>query len=400
MCAYDTSRDFRKRLDRLLLSFSNISRGFFISFFGLLVNYVLIHYKSSEVLQSYVYSMAAVNLSLVLSNWGGKEYNLKSFTDNPAQMQQTFNALLSSRVLLLIPVIAILLFFADPGQLTYLIALLLVFRTFNLVFESLVIIHRKIHTFFVIDFFLNLGFLLLIFFDDNNEDPRFFLWELCGMELVRVIMYLLFVVRPFTFSFSPGAGIRTLRRSFAFFLTALSGFVCSRADLYVVGIKLNRADMSNYYVLLNLVILAQVTYTTFVGTFSAGIYRASSKTFHRVLARAGTLGALLTLPAAITIFLMGRYYFELRLDLFYLLLISVNLLAFTFLLEQFYRFARAGKQHIFLRVTVFAGTINICLSWWLTDSLGQHGAFIGNTTGVVVTFLLLRFLPTTIAKTE
>lgn len=400
MCAYNTSRDFRKRLDRLLLSFSNISRGFFISFFGLLVNYILVHYKSGEVLQSYVYCMATVNLSLVFSNWGGKEYNLKSFTDNPAEMQQTFSALLSSRILLLAPAITCLLFLTDPNQLTWAIALLMVFRTFNLVFESLVIVHRKIHTFFVIDFLLNLGFLFLIFFDRNADDPQLFLWELCGMELIRLIMYLLFVVRPFTFSLNLGAGIRTLRHSTVFFLTALSGFVCSRADLYVVGIKLSRADMSNYYILLNLVILAQVTYTTFVGTFSAGIYRASLKTFRRVLARAGTLGALLTLPAAIAIFLMGRCYFDLRLDLFYLPLIFINLLAFTFLLEQFYRFARAGKQRTFLKVTVLAGATNIYLSWWLTGRLGQHGAFIGNTTGVVLTFLLLRFLPETSAKTE
>jgi|GEM_PF-5055211 len=380
----------RKKIRRLLLSFSNVSRGFFVSFFGLLVNYILLHYKSPVILDSYVYCISIINLLLAFTNWGGKEYAVRSLTDSPSRVHTTLGSIINSRLILFFLLFILLVSLPVLEGFKTFILVYLLFKTVNSVFESMIVLQKRFVLFLLIDFTLNAGFILVILLDNNAVDAGLFLLELVILECLRLIINIVVFGKGIPFRLSFREGFRILKESRQFFFVAIAGFICSRSDLYAVGLLLDKHSLSMYYILINLVILCQIGHTTFVSTFSANIYRYNQTSFKKFLSFSAQQGFLIAAMATAAVYFTGRYYYRIGLDPIFTSLVFLNILSFTFVLGQVYHFTRLNEQKIILRVIVVSGCVNVALSFLLTGPYGVKGAFISNTACMVCTFLLFK----------
>lgn len=384
-------KNIRKTIKRLVLSASNVSRGLFLSVFGLLLNYILLNYKSSTILDTYVFCIAFVNLLLVFNNWGGREYTIQTLSLKSSESKTSLSSIINSRfilfILLLIPIFFTTHFF---GFKKYIIVLLF-FKTLNSVFESMIIIHKRFFFFMIIDLVLNVLFIGTILFDSNINSAELFLIELSALELIRLVIHLIAFKKSIAFKLNFKTGLHSLGQSKRFFLVAFAGFVCSRADLYAVDVFLDKHALSTYYILINLVILCQIFYTTFVSTFSSNIYRYNSSAFKKFEFYSAWRGTLISIAGTACIYFLSTYYYKIKLDVFFIILVFANILSFTFVLIKVYYFTRLNLQKVILKVIVFAGCVNILLSMALTVPFGLKGAFLSNTVCMITTYYLFKF---------
>ena len=140
---------FRKKSNKLFLrsflAFSNVGRGLLTSFFGLLLNYILIHFNSKEVLNSYVYFISIFGLFFNFTNWGGKFFNTKEISKNPQMSKRLISNLISSKIILLFIVCFVVIFIPIQLELKFLLVALLFLKSLVPIFDSLILFRKKTH---------------------------------------------------------------------------------------------------------------------------------------------------------------------------------------------------------------------------------------------------------------
>ncbi|WP_317899339.1 hypothetical protein [Aurantibacillus circumpalustris] len=379
-----------KTLDRLLLSFSNVSRTAFISLIGLFINYVLLHYKSTALLSSYVYCITTINLIFVFSNWGGKDFSTKLLVSEPSKLKESINTLLNSRVLLFLPSLLIIFLLPVVGAFKLFIAVYLLLKLFTSVFETLITVQKKFHVFLIIDFCLNIVLLVFISVDQNSANPLILFAELVFIEFLRVIVCFIFFRKYIIFRFNFTGGVSLVKFSRNYFFVALAGFACSKADLYSVGLVVNKEQMSIYFIILNLVGLCLVSYATLVSTFSANIFRYNLSSFEKFSIFSIKAGLLFSLVSAAFAYLICNYYYRITFGFWFTLLVFLNVFLFTMVLTQMYNFTRLEKQTVILKALVVTGIVNILLSLLLAQQFGIIGSFLSNTIGSSITLIYLK----------
>lgn len=379
-----------KQIDRLLVSFSNISRSLFVSIIGLVVNYILIHYKSGSVLNGYVYCITLVNLLFVFCNWGGKDHNIQVMAQNTSAFNETFSILLMSRLVLFIPTLIPVIFLPASLMFKCFIGVYLFLKVTSSFLESIISIQKKFHSFLLIDLFLNTTLVSLLLLDRNYDSPQVFLTELLMIEVFRTLICFMFFGKHFSYTPNFNKILLFLKGSRHFFYISLAGFLCSKADLYVVGILMDGAELSRYFILLNLVILGQVAFHTFISTFRSAILRYNEKSFARFRYWSLRVGALYSIACTGAIFLMSNIYYKLNLSISFTTLVFINLFVFSLVSTQVLAYTRIDKQRAMANIILFSGLVNVLLSLVLVRFIGVEGAFLSNTAAQLLNYLLFR----------
>lgn len=377
-------------VQRFLQIVSNLSRSFLVSFFGIIVNYILLRYKAGGILTTYVYSISIINFLFVFSNWGGKDYITKAYAKEPFAIKELTAGLLGSKLLaacLLIPFVFLL-----PVDLTVkcFIATYLLLKTFSQVYEALIVLRKKYHLSLAIDSVLSFGLLLIIFNDGNKDNPTVFLMELLILELLRIAFYFVMFRAEMALTLNNNACLQVIKKSSLFFYISLAGFLCSKADLYVTGFFLGKQSMSIYYIITNLVSFSLIAYATINGTFVAGILRYNQKVFGKFVQSSVYTGFIFSLLSALAVYVLCTYYFRLTLSAFFCTLIIANVFGFTRVLMQMYRYTRLERQDLVLRCLLISGLANVLSACLLTKMFGHTGAFAANTLAVYINLILLQ----------
>jgi O-antigen/teichoic acid export membrane protein len=378
------------RVKRLLQVLSNLSRTFLGSLLGIILNYILVRYKASGVLTTYVYSISIINLLFVFANWGGKNYLTKIFAKEPWATKELTAKLLGSKILFFFLICPILIFLPINFWIKLFIAAYLLLKTVGQVFEALIVFRKKYHFSLLIESLLAVILIIVVYVDGNTDNPIQFLFELLIIELLRVIVYL--------YKFRTEAGItlkidkiwNVIKSSSTFFYISLAGFLCSKADLYVTGFFHGKQSMSSYFIITNLVSLCLIAYASINSTFEAGIMRYSQKSFTKFVQFSSYTGFIYSLVSASVVYILSVYYFKITLSFWFYGIVVINVFGFTRVLMQMYEYTRSEKQGFVLQCLLISGFINIILSCLLTNFIGTTGAFAANTIAVYINLLLLK----------
>ena len=131
-----------KFITRSFLAISKIGRGLLIGVFGLILNYILLHYNSIEVLNTYVYFISIFGLFYIFTNWGGKFFNTKEISKSPKHSKILISNLISSKVVLLTFCCLLIVFLPLEIDLKILMIVFLFLKSLTPIFDAL-IIYRK-----------------------------------------------------------------------------------------------------------------------------------------------------------------------------------------------------------------------------------------------------------------
>ncbi|PBQ32288.1 hypothetical protein CNR22_11060 [Sphingobacteriaceae bacterium] len=377
-----------KQFNRFLMSFSNISRGLFVSIIGLVINFILINYKSREVFEAYVYCNTVTSFLFVLCNWGGKDQSIQAFSQNTNKFRETFNLILASRILLILPGILPVFFLPALLSFKFFIGIYLVLKVLGAFIEAVITVQKKFHAFLFVDLSLNTLLVITLLFDKNISRPEIFLAELIGMELLRTLINFSFFGKFVLFKPNLKKTFAFLKESRYFFYISLAGFLCSRADLYVVGLLLNNNELSRYFIIINLVILGQIVFNTFISTFRPNILRYNEATFKRFSLWSLRLGIFYSLFCTLAIFLMSAIYYNITLNYLFSIFIIINLLFFTLICTSILNYTRTNNQKLMGKIILFSGLFNVLMSFVCVPFLGIEGAFISNTATLIFIYIL------------
>jgi O-antigen/teichoic acid export membrane protein len=384
------SKKRSKSFQRFLQIVSNLSRSFLATFFVILINYILLQHKSSSILTTYVYSISIINLFFAIINWGGKDYITKAYTKEPFAVKELTAKLFGSKLLMSFIMIPFVFFLPTSLTVKFFIATYLIVKTFNQVYESLIVLQKKYHLSLAFDLFFYVVLLVVICVDGNKDNSSIFLTEVLFLEVLRNAFYAFLFWRETAFTLNFTKCLQVIKASSIFFYIAIAGFLCSKADLYTIGLLLGKQSMSIYYIITNLVAFCLIAYASINGTFVSVILRYNQKNFEKFTRFSIYTGLIFSFFSALAVYTICRYYYGITISLWFGILVWFNVFGFTRVLMQMYRYTRFEKQNLVLRCLIVAGLANVLLSYFLTPSMGQTGAFTANTISVYINLFALQ----------
>ena len=171
-------------------SLSNVGRNFINPILITFVSYLFIKTQARHELLEINKINAILNLFIVFSGWGLKDYLLKENFKSLATFPQKWNEALYSKLpLLLISLMAALLL---PMEYSCIIFGFVILRTVNTLYDSLIIYNKKVSLFFLFDALAALLVVLLIWFRIVNNHKTYFLY-FAGSGIFKVVFKPLFI---------------------------------------------------------------------------------------------------------------------------------------------------------------------------------------------------------------
>jgi len=389
-----------KFITRSFLTISNVGRGLLIGVFGLILNYVLLHYNSIEVLNTYVYFISIFGLFYIFTNWGGKFFNTKEISKSPKHSKILISNLISSKIILLTACSLLIVFLPLELELKISMIVFLFLKSLTPIFDALIIYRKKSQIVFTLELVLNSIFLFLLFYFSNTFKPITFLIYFIILEFIKVIFYFVLFWNEISFDFSISKARKVLKKSFYFFLVSIAGFLASKSDLYIIGILINKETMSYYFIISSLTSISMVIYASIINTFQTSIYRFNQQLFQKLGNSLKYFGVLFSIIATIGFYIVSNFIYKIPINFQFSILFFLNIFLFTLLNFEMYRYTKLEKQKVILVVLIISVIINCFVSFLIIKKLLLFGAFLANTLGILFNYLILHFYFKTVLKNE
>lgn len=384
-------KDNKKLLKRFYLSISGVLKTLFVSLFGLLINFILLHYKDPSILDTYVFCIATVNLFFMFSNWGGKEYLIVTLSKNQSRLHEKSADIINNRIIFSLISGCLIVFLSIEIEIKIFIILFVLLKTLSAFFDSLTTILKNFHQIILFDVLLYGLFTFFVYYDGNTSNIIVFLFELLVLEILRLLFYMYIYRKYYSLKLSIKLAFDVAKQSIPFFLLTVSGFLSSKADLYVVGIMLNKSEMSIYFIILNLISFCQVAYASFINTYSSNIYRLSNYSFRKFSNYTIYISSAISIFSAFLIYIICNLYYKIDFDILFSVLVAINMFIFNFVMIEVFNFNKRNKQKHLPKIFFITGLLNLLLSYAFIPSYGTIGAFFSSTLSALFSLFFLRY---------
>jgi hypothetical protein len=339
---------------------------------------------------------AIVNFFLTLSGWGLKDFLFKESVKPFSDFQRTWQLAFDSKILLSFPIIIVLsLWLKSP--LLILVNLVFLLKTFNTLYDPLIVALKRARFFFLIDFLVLPASIVLIGFKVITNATQFFVF-IAVLECVKSVLYKVIFKLPTKNKVNFAALISFLKSTKFYFLLVLLSFFQSKIDLYLLGFLLKPEEFNVYQLLSSLLSMVQILFTTFVVSYTKLLYRnikSSAAAFTRIVFRSGYLAALFSTPA---IYFVLRFIYHFDFGYPSMLLAALNTLCFAFVLHEMFYYSKNERLDWVLRYVALAGTLNFILGFVFISRFSVAGALFSNTAGLFLLAVLLGYTRTIESK--
>ena len=380
-----------KRLARVWLSGASVVRSLLRPLTQLAVAFVVVRVGAAEIWGQVVDDLVFVTIAAQIVNWGNQEYLLRAFSRDPAKLGELFRSALVSRLPILgLASVAALLVGPHPvgtARAIWIGALFLAQSS-----EVLVVYLRRFGVAILADLVTALG--LLAFLVRASSSRELVLWGLAGAAVLRAAILALVL-----FPRGRGGGLRWGYYAAALPFAALgfSGFVQTKADLWVVSLVLDDARVGVYQITVNVFFLMAALGAFALAPWVRTIYRMPGAAFRRLQARFATLGAIgLGLGMVGAEVLLNRI-FGLGLDLVVFALGGLLVAPSLVYLPLVHRLYGDDRERRVLAANLVGAVLSLGLTWWLARSFGIAGALTAATIAqwtMLSLYLLAHRLPT------
>lgn len=313
-----------------------------------------------------------VSLLVFILNWGNKDYLVRKYSQNPAELNHSFFSNFFSRSLLLPLALVFLFFFPTPIALT---AVLLVFLTHSYIsFESLIVYHQKFGAQLVAEI---IGFCIVLggIYYSETFTLLLFLQLYCLSFLIKII-YLFIALKMWTASKKFTISFAQFTGSLPFFLLGLSGMIYSKIDLYIVNSTLPSDKISDYQLITAAFLMLQSLSSFIITPVNKQFYRSQNQTIEKLKILFRKIAVPLVLLGCIGIWVILEKWVQLGLDF------KIYTIGFFICLPSFYYIVpilnlykkQLEKKVLIANLTV--AVLNAIVTLALLPILGIFGALI------------------------
>lgn len=372
---------------RAALVAANSFNSLLVPIFSLALSLLVVRLASVELWGAFVDVMIWVQLAAMVVGWGNKEYLLRAFSRQPAQIAALWQGNLVTRLALLPPAALGLALLGWPA-LRWQAALVWLFSLVIAQSHDASVVYRRR---FVAAAAVELAATAL------TVGAVLVLRAGLGVDALVAAFALAAVVRALAlaliFRTDVWAGLAAhplpargrywrpsdLRLAFPFFLLGFTGMLQSRIDLYSVNYFLTPQDVGAYQVFSSFLLYIQALAAYILTPFLKGVFRLGYDAIARVSARLFLFGLLIIGPALLLIYAILTYLYHLPLPVSFYTLGSLYVLPIFYYLPTIYALYKAERQSIVLSVNLCGLAANLALNALLLPRIGLIGAILAAT---------------------
>ena len=389
-----------KTRERIILIVVHAIRSLIIPVLNIGLSYLFIQLASKELWGEFVGPLIWVTLGVHICSWGNKEYLLRAFSRDPAQLHIQWQQSLGTRILGIIIPLAGFAVMGFSGMLLFWMSVWLLASFWYQSFDVAILYTRRFVPAIVIElagFAIIAGGALL-----SGQTPDIVLiaslyaWAILAKALLLSLLFSKTLFRKFRFRWKKEQIILAV----PFFLIGMSGMLQSRADLYIVNLWLEDADVAVYQVMINIFIYVQALSGLILLPFVRNLYRmkvAEILRLSRRMLRFGFLVSVAVLPMA-WIVLNVLYTFQLGWPFF--LCGALFFLPSFWYLPVIYVLYKKQKERTVLWINLLGVAFNVVFNLLLIGPMGILGALIATVIAQWVMLLVYIGLRKTRLQTD
>jgi O-antigen/teichoic acid export membrane protein len=349
-----------------------------LPFFNIFLSYLVVRLGSVALWGAFVQVLILVQLAAHIVGWGNKEYLLRAFSLNPAQISQAWQRAFWSRLVLFLPLALLLLLSGAALPRALLLSLWCLALVVNQSHEVLVVYRRDFLTATLVEG-IGVAVMTTVIFQagaDNSLDNLIRLFTLVnlGKAAVWLWWYRGETMRGWYGRFDG----RYFRRAFPFFLLGFTGMLQSRVDLYCVNFFLAEKYIGQYQVFINLLIYAQSIALFIFTPFIKSVYRLPAGAILKLALRLFLFGLVLSLPLLALAHLALARLYGFHFSTSFLLAGGLFVIPIYLYLPVIYLLYKWERQTAVVGINLVGISANLILNIALLPSVGLIGAIIAS----------------------
>lgn len=351
----------------------NLFRGFLPSLINFSIAIFGIQQFTAESWGALVSVWIILSVFSFVANWGNKEYLIRDYSKNPSLILSFYFSSLLTRSFLLLSTLILFAFY--PFKIALGCILLVIAQFLYNSLNSLITYHQKFKQHLIVEI---MGFLMIvtaIFYWDTFSVGYFLMLYV----FVTLLKFFLMAVSLQLYSAKLDLNIdkKHLIAASPFFLIALSGWLQSRVDLYIVDYYLTSKDLSQYQVLITAFIMLQSVSALIVNPFSKHIYRADYKLINNMSLLLSAIGLVVVVIGGGTIWIFIENFTIIHFESeVYLIMTIASFPTFLFMIDIFKHY-KQGKEKRVMQVNFLGAIANLMVTVYLIQFSGILGAVIG-----------------------
>jgi O-antigen/teichoic acid export membrane protein len=378
-----------KNLNRIGFISANAIRQVLISVFAIVIPFLVIYYSKKEIWGEFVSILLFTLIATQFINWGNKEYLLRSFSEIPREIKNTFSSNLVTRFPLVI-LFSIIAFFYYKLDFEIYIFLWLLGRFLIHSFEVLVVYEKKFIYSTIVESGCFIIFILTFYYFKLDLSLKTLLILYSIYQLLKGLSYL-FVFRNFIDFNKISFNLNYYKISFWFFLLSVLGFLTSKIDVYIVDYFLNNNTLADYQIINSLLVFIMSISAFIYNPFIKNIYRTNKNVVVKTKKTLLLLGILIVPISILIIHFVLKYFFNLSFSVyFYIIAMFYVFPSFIYGIDIVTLFKQNKEKKVV--IYLFFGILinSIITSILLYYNFGITGAMIGAMFSQILILILLK----------
>jgi len=378
-----TKSKYQSRLQHIAL---NGFRSILSPLLSFALSYLVIYTYSKELWGEFVSYLLFFFVANMILSWGGKEYLMRQFSEEPSKIISHWQTYFTTRLPLLIIILASIPIFYSWQEFQFL-AIWISASYISLSVVPIFLFQRdytKIIISEVLSFFPLAAFILY-----SNQLSLTDLGIYYGVYYATKSVLLIILYHSFFrfkhFVFQPSL----LWVSLPFLLMALVGFFQGKIDLYVFAVFHKKALLADYQIVSGFLIFTQSIATILVLPYVKNVYRMQVASIVKLNRLVGFSGLFINAFVLLAVVIVLQLFFEINLSTFQIILAYlIGFPSYFYALRVYYLFSN-GKEKKVLIVSVWSLLVNLTLSVVLLYfRWGITGALIANGVAQLVCLIL------------
>ena len=374
-----------KLSNRMIPVLLNGTKSFLVPAISILFSFLVIRFSDKSIWGDFVPFLLFFHLANTVTNWGSKDFLLRSFSKSPQRKVGDWQDMFVSRLPVLIVAIVTAFMFFPSEEAVYLSSWVLVAYVSNAVLP-IVNDRRDYLAVIVIELTAFVGAITYLLYQSSLSVNHLLIIYTC-YQLGRAILYALRYVSFFRFQ-SPTFNLSLLVVTFPFFLLALSGFLQSKFDLYIFERFANDVELADYQIISGFLVFSQALATMILMPYVRNIYRMKKGALSKIVRFMVLAGIPIQLASVGAICLVLVWFFDIHPNLIQLaLFFAIGYPSFAYAVHVFSSFSQQREKDV-LMVSIISAAVNGLMSLILLSlNLGMTGVLIAHALAQLVALI-------------
>lgn len=360
----------------------------FLSVF--LFSVFIIKFHSTKLWGEYAELLIWTNFFLLFLGFGSNDYLLKQFSKSPSSIFKDWTINIKSRSAFLILTAIIIYFLPIFLTVKLLIFSLIAIQFFTQSFKILILYHRHFKFSILVDIIYNIALISLLLYFKSNLNIRNLILIVILIQSLKFLFYFSYYYKSIiSLFFKNNINFNHLKYAIPFFIPAVIGTISVKIDAYYGTYFFDKITLSKYQILLNFLLLAQMTSAFILNPFLKNIYRLKDNTTYFLQRKFFIFGWLFSILLILFTYVTITYIYNLEFTLLqygFAYLFTVPLFLHLLLINEFYK---KGKQKEVVIIAILIVIFQLFTGYFSIKKWDLDAALILKTTSQWIVVLLL-----------